>query len=209
MGTAVYQTLGTLPVGGAQPVAAAVPEPRPDVTVELQKLLDRWTRLHPPVFGGEQHEDPQDFIYMCEDKLHNMSILESHGVDFTTFQLHNRARRWWKSNLLGRPAGSPPMTGDQFTRLFLDMYIPPSQREELRLQFKQLQQGQKSVTDYKTNLSELSCHALMILPTEAERVRRFVARFHSSIQNSMAREVEIETSYQLVVEIARRIEGYR
>ncbi|XP_070049885.1 uncharacterized protein [Nicotiana tomentosiformis] len=137
-----------------------------------------------------------------------MSILESHEVDFTTFQLEGRARRWWKSYLLGRLAGSPPITWDQFTHLFLERYIPPSQREELRLQFEQLQQGQLSMTDYEARFFELSRHALMILPTEAELVRRFVAGLHSSIQDSMAWEVEMGTSYQLVVEIARRIEGY-
>ena len=49
----------------------------------------------------------------------------------------------------------------------------------------------------------------MILPTDAERVQRFVAGLHSGIWDIMAREVEIGTSYQLVMEIARRIEGYR
>ncbi|XP_070039525.1 uncharacterized protein [Nicotiana tomentosiformis] len=138
-----------------------------------------------------------------------MSILESHGVDFTTFQLEGSARRRWQSHLLGRPAGSPPMTWDKFTRLFLNMYIPPSQREELRSQFEQLRQDQMSVTNYEARFSELSCYALMILPTETERVRRFVAWLHFDIRSTMAREVEIGTSYQLVVEIARRIEGYR
>ncbi|XP_070054958.1 uncharacterized protein [Nicotiana tomentosiformis] len=66
-----------------------------------------------------------------------------------------------------------------------------------------------SVTDYEARFSELSRHALMILPTGAERVQRFVAGMHSSIRANMAREVEMGTSYQLVVEIARRIEGYR
>nr|XP_009789947.1 PREDICTED: uncharacterized protein LOC104237492 [Nicotiana sylvestris] len=42
-----------------------------------------------------------------------------------------------------------------------------------------------------------------------ERVWRFVAWLHPSIQASMAQEVEIGTIYQLVVEIAWRIEGYR
>ncbi|XP_070050863.1 uncharacterized protein [Nicotiana tomentosiformis] len=190
--TVVYHTSGTLPMGGAQPVAAVVPEPRLAATGEPQKLLDRWTRLHPPVFGGERHKDPQDFIDRCRDRLHNMRIFESHGVDFTTLYLEGRARRWWQSYLLGRPAG-----------------YSTSQREELRFQFEQLQQGQLSVTDYEVRFYKLSRHALMILPTEAGRVRRFVAGLHSGIQASMAREVEIETSYQLVVEISRRIEGYR
>lgn len=54
----VYQTLGTLLMGGAQPVAAAIPKPRPATAGKPHKLLDRWTRLHPPVFGGKRHEDP-------------------------------------------------------------------------------------------------------------------------------------------------------
>ncbi|XP_070036335.1 uncharacterized protein [Nicotiana tomentosiformis] len=129
-------------------------------------------------------------------------------LEFTSFQLEGRARRWWQSYLLGRPAGSPPMTWSQFTQLFLDRYIPPSESEELRYQFEQLEQGQMSVTDYEARFSELSRHALMIITTDAERVRRFVAGLHSGIRANMAREVEIGTSYQLVVEIAWRIEGY-
>ncbi|XP_070034841.1 uncharacterized protein [Nicotiana tomentosiformis] len=66
-----------------------------------------------------------------------------------------------------------------------------------------------SVTDYEARFSKLSRHALMILPTDTERVRRFVAGLHSSIHASMAREVEMGTSYQLVMEIACSIEGYR
>ncbi|XP_070056276.1 uncharacterized protein [Nicotiana tomentosiformis] len=138
-----------------------------------------------------------------------MRILGTHRVDFTTFQLEGRARRWWHSHLFGRPAGSSPLTWGQLTRLLLDRYIPHSQREELRFQFEQLQQGQMLVTDYEARFSELSRHALMILPTEAERLQRFVAGLHSGIQATMAREVEMGTSYQLVVKIARRIEGYR
>ncbi|XP_070021520.1 uncharacterized protein [Nicotiana sylvestris] len=66
-----------------------------------------------------------------------------------------------------------------------------------------------SVTHYEARFSELSRHALMILPTDVERVRRFVAGLHSGIMANMDREVEMGASYQLVVEIARKIEGYR
>ncbi|XP_070007519.1 uncharacterized protein [Nicotiana sylvestris] len=166
-------------------------------------------RLHPPVFGGERHDDAQDFIDRFRDRLHNIRILESHGVDFTTFQLEGRARRWWQSYVLGRPVGFPPITWGQFALLFLDRYIPPSEREELRYQIEHLEQGQMSVTNYKARFSELSRHALMILPTDAERVRRFVAGLLPRIRSGMAREVEMGTEYQLVVEIAHRIEGYR
>ncbi|XP_070031560.1 uncharacterized protein [Nicotiana tomentosiformis] len=205
--TAVYQTPGALPVGGAQPVVTAISEHIPAAARDPYRLLDRWTRLQSPVLEGERHEDPHDFIDRCRDKWHNMRILESHGVDFTTFQLEGRACRWWQSYLLGRPVGSPPMTWDRFTRIFLDRYIPPSHREELRFQFEQLQKDQMSVINYEARFSELSRHVLMILPTNAERVQRFVAGLHSASQVTMALKVEMRTSYELVVEIAQRIEG--
>ncbi|XP_070028856.1 uncharacterized protein [Nicotiana sylvestris] len=49
----------------------------------------------------------------------------------------------------------------------------------------------------------------MILPTDAERVRRFIAGLTTGIQATMARVVEMGTSYEIIVEIARRIEGVR
>ncbi|XP_070029501.1 uncharacterized protein [Nicotiana sylvestris] len=75
----VYQTPSTLPEGGAQPAVTVAPEPRPAEDGNPQKLLDRWTRLHPPIFGGERHEDAQDFIDRCRDRLYNMRILDSNG----------------------------------------------------------------------------------------------------------------------------------
>ncbi|XP_070031791.1 uncharacterized protein [Nicotiana tomentosiformis] len=138
-------------MGGAQPVVAAIPERIRAAAGDLQRLLDRWTRLHPLVFRDERHEDPQDFIDRCRDKLHNMRILESH----------------------------------------------------------ELQQGQISVTDYEARFSELSRHVLMILPTDEERVHRFVAGLHSGSQATITREVEMKTSYELFVEIAHRIKGVR
>lgn len=86
--TTIYQTSGTLPMGSARPVPAVAPEPRPAADDDSQKLLD------PPIFGSERHDDARDFIDRCRDRLHNMRILESHGVDFTTLQLEGRARRW-------------------------------------------------------------------------------------------------------------------
>ncbi|XP_070015953.1 uncharacterized protein [Nicotiana sylvestris] len=66
-----------------------------------------------------------------------------------------------------------------------------------------------SVNDYEAMFSKLSNHALMIFPTDVERVRRFVTGLQPSIRSGMARELEMDIEYQLVVKIARRIEGYR
>nr|XP_016454922.1 PREDICTED: skin secretory protein xP2-like [Nicotiana tabacum] len=50
--TVVYHTPGPQPVGEAHPVAAVVPEPRPAAADAPLKLLDRWTRIYPHVYGG-------------------------------------------------------------------------------------------------------------------------------------------------------------
>ncbi|XP_070018815.1 uncharacterized protein [Nicotiana sylvestris] len=66
-----------------------------------------------------------------------------------------------------------------------------------------------SVNDYVARFSELYRHALMILPTDVERVWRFVVGLHPGFRASIVQEVEMGTAYQLVVEISWRIEGYR
>ncbi|XP_070007971.1 uncharacterized protein [Nicotiana sylvestris] len=71
----------------------------------------------------------------------------------------------------------------------LNMYIPPSDREELRYQFEHLEQGQMSMIDYEARLSELSRHALMILPTDAEKVQRFITGLHPGLRD-IAKGVE-------------------
>jgi len=47
------------------------------------------------------------------------------------------------------------------------------------------------VIDYEARFSKLSRHTLMILPTDIERVLRFVDGLHSGIQATMAQEVEM------------------
>ncbi|XP_070042452.1 uncharacterized protein [Nicotiana tomentosiformis] len=93
--------------------------------------------------------------------------------------------------------------------MFSEKYIPPSERGELRGQFERLRQGHMSVTNYEARFTDLSCHAAIILLTDTERVRRFIAGVHPEIQVPMAREAEMGTSFPQVVDIARRIERIR
>ncbi|XP_070002887.1 uncharacterized protein [Nicotiana sylvestris] len=55
-----------------------------------------------------------------------------------------------------------------------------------------------SLTDYEARFSELFRHALIMLPTDIERVWRFVAGLLFGIQATMAQKVEMGTSYELV-----------
>lgn len=50
-------------------------------------------------------------------------------------------------------------------------------------------------------------HALALVSTVRERVRRFIKGIIPSIRSSMARELEMDISYEQVVSIARKIDG--
>ncbi|XP_070057795.1 uncharacterized protein [Nicotiana tomentosiformis] len=112
-----------------------------------QKRLERFGRLHPPTFSGTESEDAQDFLDRCQRMFHTAGILETIRVSFTTFQLTGATFRWWET----------------YTR-----------REELRKQFEYLRQEDLSVTQYEMRFSELSRYVVWLVPTEREKIRRFI-----------------------------------
>ncbi|XP_070015922.1 uncharacterized protein [Nicotiana sylvestris] len=168
--------------------------------------LDRFTRLFTTTYSGTPLEDAQNFICSCHEVLRTMGILETNGVDFATFRLAGSAKTWWRDFSLARPAGSPSLTWGQFSELFLGKFLPVTQRDALRRQFEHLQQGLMSATQYETQFIDHARHAIVILPTERERVRRFVDGLVQPIRVQMARSAGSEIIFQEATDGARRIE---
>ncbi|XP_070055128.1 uncharacterized protein [Nicotiana tomentosiformis] len=63
-----------------------------------------------------------------------------------------------------------------------------------------------TVTQYETHFVDLVCHALLLLPTERERVRRFIDGLAQPIRLQMAKETGSEISIQAAANVARRVE---
>ena len=105
------------------------------------------------------------------------------------------AKRLWIYYTLTRPVGSPALTWEQFSQLFLEKFLPITLREEFRKQFERLQQGSMTVTQYESRFVDLARHALLLLPTEGERVRRFIEGLTHPIRLQMAKETESEISF--------------
>ncbi|XP_070054073.1 uncharacterized protein [Nicotiana tomentosiformis] len=135
-----------------------------------------------------------------------MGIVKTNGVDFVAFKMIGYARRWWRDYMLTRSAGSPALTWDQFSQLFLEKFIPVTLREEYRRLFECLQQGSMIVTQYETQFVDLARHTTILLPTESERVRRFIDGLTYTIRLQMDKETGSDISFQTSVDIARRIE---
>ncbi|XP_070057055.1 uncharacterized protein [Nicotiana tomentosiformis] len=126
--------------------------------------------------------------------LGTAGILETSRVSYTTFQFSRVAFRWWETYERHRPIGVAPLTWHQFSVVFLEKFVPQSHREELRRQFEQLRQDDMSVTRYEMRFSELARHAVWLVPTDRERIRR--QRISSA-------------TFDEVVDIGRQIEMVR
>ncbi|XP_070036090.1 uncharacterized protein [Nicotiana tomentosiformis] len=91
--------------------------------------------------------------------------------------------------------------------MLLREFVHQSLRDAWRAEFKQLRQGFMTVSEYTVRFSGFSRHAPALVATVRERVRRFIEGLNPGIKTSMARGLEMDIVYQLVVEIARRLEG--
>ncbi|XP_070046356.1 uncharacterized protein [Nicotiana tomentosiformis] len=131
--------------------------------------LERFIKLSPIHFSGAPSEDPQEYLDNCHEVLRKMGIVETNGVDFTAFQITGSPKKWWRDYLLTRLAGSPALTWDQFSQLFIEKFLPITLREERHHQLERLQQGSMTVTQYETRFVDFSRHAILLLPTERER----------------------------------------
>ncbi|XP_070036244.1 uncharacterized protein [Nicotiana tomentosiformis] len=86
--------------------------------------LDKFTKLFPVHFSGTPSEDPHDYLDRFHEVLWNMGIVETNEVDFAVFQMADSAKRWWRDSMLTRPGGSPTLTWEQFSQLFLGKFLP-------------------------------------------------------------------------------------
>lgn len=68
-------------------------------------------------------------------------------------------------------------------------------RDELQGWFEHLHQGRMSVTEYEIEFTELSQYVEFLVPTETEKVRRFIEGLTYGIKVYMAREAEIRLHF--------------
>ncbi|XP_070039524.1 uncharacterized protein [Nicotiana tomentosiformis] len=84
-----------------------------------------------------------------------------------------------------------------------------SRREEPCRQFEQLRQYGMSVRQYEMRFSELARHAVWLVPTDRERIQRFVDGLTYQLRLLMTRERVSGATFDEVVDICRQIEMVR
>ena len=91
----------------------------------------------------------------------------------------------------------------------MEKYVSQSHREELHRQFEWLRQGDMTVSQYESRFSELARHAIWMVPTDRERIRRFVDGLNYHLCILMTRERVLGATFEEVVDITHEIEAVR
>ncbi|XP_070042546.1 uncharacterized protein [Nicotiana tomentosiformis] len=116
---------------------------------------------------------------------------------------------WWVAYERSWQVGAAPLLWHELSVLFLEKFAPPTHKEELRRQFEQLRQKSVSVTQYEMRFLELARHAIWLVPTERERIRRFIDGFSYQLHFSITQENAPGARLDEVVDIAQRLELVR
>lgn len=92
------------------PIVTQPMEFRLVMSIKEQKILGRFIRLGLPMFSCDAREDAHEFLVSFQERLHNIGLVESHGIDNIVFELEVPAKQWWRYYLCCREAKSYPLT---------------------------------------------------------------------------------------------------
>ncbi|XP_070056436.1 uncharacterized protein [Nicotiana tomentosiformis] len=116
---------------------------------------------------------------------------------------------WWEAYDRHRLVGALPLTWQEFSVIFLEKFVSQSRKEELRRQFEQLRQYGMSVMQYEMRFYELDRHTVWLVPTDRQRICRFIDGLTYQLWLLMTRERVSRATFDEVVDIAWPIEMVR
>nr|XP_009775946.1 PREDICTED: uncharacterized protein LOC104225781 [Nicotiana sylvestris] len=172
--------------------------------VSLQEFL----KLKSPKFTGSVNlADPQSFLDGTLKVLRALGCSSERVVELAAYKLEDMANTWYETALLGRPAGTTPLTWDKFTKLFKNHFLLDSLMQQYARDFERLvQTPDMDVSTYNTKFCKLAIYAPHLVPTEEARVQRFVDGLVGRLYTAVAPQMKT-LSYSDIVELARKIEN--
>nr|XP_016483267.1 PREDICTED: uncharacterized protein LOC107803980 [Nicotiana tabacum] len=116
--------------------------------VSLQEFL----KLKSPKFTSSDNlVDPQSFLDGTLKALRALGCSSERAVELTAYKLEDMANTWYETVLLGRPAGAPPLTWDEFIKLFKNHFLPDRLMQQYARDFERLvQTPDMDVSTYNT-----------------------------------------------------------
>jgi len=146
------------------------PEPRPAVR---EWSLEDFLKHHPTKFDGKTSPDAADQWLKDLERIYDAKMCPvENRLAFSAYMLTGEAEHWWSSTRSILEERDEPMSWEIFRERFLSEYFPDSIRYAKEVEFLQLTQGGKTVTEYAERFKHLS--RFYTLPLDEEwRCRKF------------------------------------
>ncbi|KAI3837905.1 hypothetical protein MKX03_019420, partial [Papaver bracteatum] len=200
---ALNQRLGQR--GGTKDVAP----PEMNGPVIMERNMKSWVqyyqdflKMKPPVFTGKKGATEAHQWYTKVDRI--LSKFDCSGAfkqRMAAFLLEENAATWWES--MGRTVDAMEVTWTRFKELFLEHFFPSAERQAMIRQFEVLEQKENQlVVEYECEFDRLSIFAAHLMPTEEDRIDRFLGGFHNGISRHIIGNPSFNT-YAMVVNCAR------
>ncbi|XP_058784598.1 uncharacterized protein LOC131659424 [Vicia villosa] len=120
------------------------------------RSLATFQRENSPVFKGTHDPDGAlDWLKELEQIFHVMDCTPAQKVRYGTHMLAKEADDWWLETLARLEFSGEEVTWNVFRREFLRKYYPEDVRGKKEIEFLELSQGNKSVTEYAAKFTEL------------------------------------------------------
>lgn len=111
-----------------------------------------------------------------------MGIMEKHSVEFITFQLQGNAKKLWRDYVECWSLALPSLSWNWFYALFIEKYMPHTLCNEKKNEFLALEQGSRSISDYKNKFHSFSRYATQLLGNEEEIICLFMKDLNTNLQ---------------------------
>ena len=122
------------------------------------RQLSEFQKNNPPMFKGAYDPDgAQKWLKEIERIFRVTECADNQKVRFGTHMLSEEADDWWVATRTElESAGNAEITWAVFRERFLRKYFPEDVRGKKEIEFLELKQGNRSVTEYAAKFTELS-----------------------------------------------------
>src|SRR5512138_3711058 len=150
-----------------------------------QNKLADFLRVRPPTFSSTTNPvEAGDWLHAVEKKLDLIQCTEQEKVSFASHQLHGPAAEWWDHFRQGRAEGEP-VTWQEFTAAFKKTHIPTGVVALKKREFRALNQGSRSVTEYLHDFNRLARYAPEDVRTDEERQEKFLEGLNDELSYAL------------------------
>nr|CAE02081.2 OSJNBa0074B10.9 [Oryza sativa Japonica Group] len=147
-----------------------------------------------------------DWLHAVEKKLDLIQCTEQEKVSFASHQLHGPAAEWWDHFRQGRVEGEP-ITWQEFTAAFKKTHIPAGVVALKKREFRALNQGSRSVTEYLHDFNRLARYAPEDVRTDEERQEKFLEGLNDELSYALM-STDFRDFQQLVDKAIRQEDKY-